>query len=79
MLRPAAEGEKGGPAGYADAIELSSGQQYIYQDQAQLGYPVWNHAYLDDLKAAPAIMAARLKALIASCLSPSVIKATARL
>ncbi len=41
--------DTGGPSGYADAVEESSGQQYIYQDQAELGYPVWNHAYLDDL------------------------------
>ncbi|MCX5741072.1 MAG: S28 family serine protease [Proteobacteria bacterium] len=41
--------DTGGAGGYADAVLDSSGQQYIYQDQAELGYPVWNHGYLDDL------------------------------
>ncbi|MBS1123852.1 MAG: putative secreted tripeptidyl aminopeptidase [Deltaproteobacteria bacterium] len=39
----------GGPSGYDDAELATSGSQYIYQDQAQLGYPVWQHAHLDDL------------------------------
>ena len=38
-----------GPSGYDDATLLTSGGQYIYQDQYQLGYPVWEHAHLDDL------------------------------
>ena len=38
-----------GPSGYADATLRASGGQYIYQDQAELGYPVWEHQHLDDL------------------------------
>ncbi|NVB77211.1 MAG: hypothetical protein HOV81_02345 [Kofleriaceae bacterium] len=39
----------GGPAAYGDADLLEYGQQYLYQDYKELGYPVWQHAYLDDL------------------------------
>ena len=39
----------GGPSGYGDAELLLSGQQYIYQDMSQEGYPIWEHAHLDDL------------------------------
>jgi hypothetical protein len=38
-----------GPSGYDDATLRASGGQYIYQDQYELGYPVWEHAHLDDL------------------------------
>lgn len=39
----------GGPAAYGDADLLESGQQYLFQDYLELGYPVWEHAHLDDL------------------------------
>ena len=39
----------GGPSGYGDAELLLSGQQYIYQDMSQEGYPIWEHAHLNDL------------------------------
>lgn len=39
----------GGPAAYGDADLVEYGQQYLYQDYLELGYPVWQHAYLDDL------------------------------
>ncbi len=38
-----------GPSGYDDATLRASGGQYIYQDQYELGYPVLDHADLDDL------------------------------
>jgi len=41
--------DTGGPAAYGDADLLSYGQQYLYQDHLELGYPVWQHAHLDDL------------------------------
>lgn len=41
--------ESSGPAAYGDGALLEYGQQYIFQDQLQLGYPVWQHAHLDDL------------------------------
>jgi hypothetical protein len=37
------------PEGYDDATLATSGSQYIYQDHVELGYPVWDHQYLDDL------------------------------
>ncbi len=37
------------PAGYGDTSTLASGQQYTLQFENELGYPVWQHAYLDDL------------------------------
>jgi hypothetical protein len=37
------------PSGYDDATDAASTMQYTYQWQAQLGYPVLDHAYLDDL------------------------------
>ena len=41
--------DTGGPAAYGDADLLEYGQQYIWQDHLELGYPVWEHAHLDDL------------------------------
>jgi hypothetical protein len=41
--------DTGGPSGYDDEELRKSGFQYIYQDQAELGYPIWEHAHLDDL------------------------------
>lgn len=41
--------DTGGPSAYGDADLLAYGQQYIFQDHAELGYPVWQHAHLDDL------------------------------
>lgn len=41
--------DTGGPSLYGDADLLAYGQQYIFQDHAELGYPVWEHAHLDDL------------------------------
>jgi pimeloyl-ACP methyl ester carboxylesterase len=43
--------DTGPPAGYSDEELAVAGTQYIYQDMVQLGYPIWNHAYLDDLLA----------------------------
>jgi hypothetical protein len=43
--------QTGAPAGYGDTALATSGSQYIYQDMVELGYPIWNHAYLDDLLA----------------------------
>jgi len=37
------------PEGYDDATLATSGSQYLYQDHVELGYPVWDHQYLDDL------------------------------
>jgi len=37
------------PLAYADHDLSVYGQQYIYQDQTELGYPIWEHAHLDDL------------------------------
>ncbi|MCE9579208.1 MAG: hypothetical protein K8W52_39155 [Deltaproteobacteria bacterium] len=37
------------PSGYADTATRTSGQQYTLQFENQLGYPVWQHANLDDL------------------------------
>lgn len=37
------------PAGYGDTTTRISGQQYTLQFENQLGYPVWQHASLDDL------------------------------
>jgi hypothetical protein len=37
------------PEGYDDATLATSGTQYVYQDAVELGYPVWDHSYLDDL------------------------------
>ena len=39
----------GSPAAYGDADLVEYGQQYLYQDHNELGYPVWTHGYLDDL------------------------------
>jgi hypothetical protein len=41
--------DTGGPSGYDDDELRTSGYQYIYQDQLELGYPIWEHAHLDDL------------------------------
>ena len=41
--------DTGGPAGYCDEELRTSGSHYIYQDQLELGYPIWQHAHLDDL------------------------------
>jgi pimeloyl-ACP methyl ester carboxylesterase len=41
--------ETGGPAAYGDEDLARYGSQYIYQDMVELGYPTWNHEYLDDL------------------------------
>jgi hypothetical protein len=41
--------ETGGPEAYGDAELHKLGQQYIFQDQLELGYPVWEHQHLDDL------------------------------
>jgi hypothetical protein len=41
--------DTGGPSGYADDALRVWGSLYIYQDQLELGYPVWQHAHLDDL------------------------------
>jgi hypothetical protein len=41
--------DTGGPAAYGDDDLRAYGQQYIFQDHAELGYPVWEHAHLDDL------------------------------
>lgn len=41
--------DTGGPSAYGDADLLKYGQQYIFQDHNELGYPVWQHAHLDDL------------------------------
>lgn len=37
------------PSGYNDPTNAASTEQYTYQWQSQLGYPVLEHAYLDDL------------------------------
>ncbi|HEY4244721.1 MAG TPA: hypothetical protein VGM88_33130 [Kofleriaceae bacterium] len=37
------------PTGYDDDTLATSGTQYLYQDYIELGYPVLDHAYLDDL------------------------------
>ncbi|HEY5934950.1 MAG TPA: hypothetical protein VIU61_09955 [Kofleriaceae bacterium] len=37
------------PVAFSDAVLLTSGNQYIYQDMRELGYPVLAHAHLDDL------------------------------
>jgi hypothetical protein len=37
------------PTGYADTPQSILGEQYTYQVLAELGYPVWEHAHLDDL------------------------------
>jgi hypothetical protein len=37
------------PEGYDDVTLAASGSQYLYQDHVELGYPVWDHQYLDDL------------------------------
>ena len=37
------------PAGYDDVSTLAFGEQYAYQVATELGYPVWQHAHLDDL------------------------------
>lgn len=41
--------DTGGPSGYSDEELRTSGSHYIYQDQLELGYPIWQHAHLDDL------------------------------
>jgi hypothetical protein len=41
--------ETGGPSAYGDDDLYDYGNQYIFQDHNQLGYPVWQHAHLDDL------------------------------
>jgi PS-10 peptidase S37 len=37
------------PLAYGDAELLDSGQQYIYQDMTELGYPTLEHTHIDDL------------------------------
>ncbi|HEY5948394.1 MAG TPA: hypothetical protein VIV40_23015, partial [Kofleriaceae bacterium] len=37
------------PIGYSDQLYAVLIQQFTYQMQAELGYPVWEHANLDDL------------------------------
>jgi len=37
------------PAGYDDASTITFGEQYTYQVETELGYPVWDHDHLDDL------------------------------
>jgi len=37
------------PGAYGDEDLRTYGSQYIYQDMVELGYPVWEHGYLDDL------------------------------
>ena len=37
------------PGAYGDEDLRTYGAQYLYQDQVELGYPVWDHTYLDDL------------------------------
>jgi len=37
------------PVAFSDPVLLESGQQYIFQDQLELGYPVLAHSHLDDL------------------------------
>jgi hypothetical protein len=37
------------PGAYGDEDLRTYGAQYLYQDQVELGYPVWEHTYLDDL------------------------------
>lgn len=41
--------DTGGPSLYGDDDLLAYGQQYLYQDHLELGYPIWQHAHLDDL------------------------------
>ncbi|HSD90086.1 MAG TPA: S28 family serine protease [Kofleriaceae bacterium] len=41
--------QTGGPYLYGDHDLGLYGQQYIFQDHLELGYPVWQHAHLDDL------------------------------
>lgn len=37
------------PGAYGDEDLADYGTQYLYQDMVELGYPVWQHAHLDDL------------------------------
>jgi hypothetical protein len=37
------------PVAFSDAVLRQSGNQYIYQDMLELGYPVLEHGHLDDL------------------------------
>ena len=37
------------PSGYSDEVNRASTSQYTFQWQSQLGYPVLDHAHLDDL------------------------------
>lgn len=39
----------GAPSAYGDDDLHAYGQQYLLQDHLELGYPVWQHAHLDDL------------------------------
>jgi hypothetical protein len=41
--------DTGGPAAYGDDDLIAYGQQYLWQDHLELGYPIWQHAHLDDL------------------------------
>ena len=41
--------DTGHPAAYGDEALAVYGTQYLYQDHVELGYPIWDHAYLDDL------------------------------
>jgi hypothetical protein len=41
--------ETGHPSAYGDQGLALSGTQYLYQDHVELGYPIWEHSYLDDL------------------------------
>jgi hypothetical protein len=41
--------ETGAPYAYGDTDLYLYGNQYLYQDHNELGYPVWQHEHLDDL------------------------------
>jgi hypothetical protein len=41
--------DTGGPYLYGDDDLRAYGNQYIFQDHLELGYPIWQHAHLDDL------------------------------
>jgi hypothetical protein len=41
--------DTGAPYAYGDQDLYLYGNQYLFQDHNELGYPVWQHAHLDDL------------------------------
>jgi hypothetical protein len=41
--------DTGHPSAYGDEALAVYGTQYLYQDHVELGYPIWEHSYLDDL------------------------------